>query len=280
MRTPYTFSVLRYIHDPVTQEFINIGVALYSQKAGFFRAICTPHYSRVSQAFAKIDGSRFRQLTRYIQAELDAVGEQLSGELPFEPERTIGQVLSRVLPTDDSSFQFSNPPGAGLTADLDKTLAELFDRYVERYAARPGAVRRDDEDVWRVFRQPLEQRQVTSHLAPKRIAGSSYDYEFERAWKNRIWHLYEPVSFDMADSGSMLDKANRWVGRATSLNDSSEPFKLHMLLGEPQDARLHGAFDKARNILNKMPGQKEFVREADADAFADELAREIKHHQA
>jgi hypothetical protein len=192
--------------------------------------------------------------------------------------RTIDQLLKRVLPPDDSSVQFSNPPGVGLSADLDKTLTELFDRYVERYAVRPGAVRRDDEDVWRVFREPLEQRRVTAHLAPKRIVASSYDYEFERAWKNRIWHLYEPVSFDMVDAGSILEKANRWVGRATSLNDSSERFKIHMLLGEPQDDRLRGAFEKAQNILNKMPGQKEFVRETEADAFADELAREIGEH--
>jgi hypothetical protein len=278
MRTPYTFSVLRYIHDPVTQEFINIGVAVYSQQAGFLRAICTAHYSRVTQTFTKIDGNRFRQLTRYLQAEINLIGQGLSGELPFEPMRTIDQLLKRVLPPDDSSVQFSNPPGVGLSADLDKTLTELFDRYVERYAVRPGAVRRDDEDVWRVFREPLEQRRVTAHLAPKRIVASSYDYEFERAWKNRIWHLYEPVSFDMVDAGSILEKANRWVGRATSLNDSSERFKIHMLLGEPQDDRLRGAFEKAQNILNKMPGQKEFVRETEADAFADELAREIGEH--
>jgi len=34
VRTPYTFSILRYVHDPVTQEFINIGVAVYSREAG------------------------------------------------------------------------------------------------------------------------------------------------------------------------------------------------------------------------------------------------------
>jgi len=30
MKTAYSYSVLRYIHDPVTREFINIGVAVYS----------------------------------------------------------------------------------------------------------------------------------------------------------------------------------------------------------------------------------------------------------
>ena len=35
MKTPYSFSVLRYIHDIVTGEFINVGVVLnrsYNQR--------------------------------------------------------------------------------------------------------------------------------------------------------------------------------------------------------------------------------------------------------
>ena len=47
MRITYTFSVLRYIHDPVTQEFANIGVALYAPEAKYLSAICTPHYGRL-----------------------------------------------------------------------------------------------------------------------------------------------------------------------------------------------------------------------------------------
>jgi len=64
MSTPYGFSALRYVHDPVTQEFINIGVAVYSREAGFPRAICTTYYGRITRMFTKIDGNRFRQLTR------------------------------------------------------------------------------------------------------------------------------------------------------------------------------------------------------------------------
>jgi len=279
MRTPYSFSILRYIHDPVTQEFVNIGVALYSANETFLRAICTTHYARISNLFDKIDGSRFRQLNRYIQEQVNLLAGNLVGELPFEPQRTIEQLLSRVLPPDDSSIQFSTPAGVGLSTDLEKTLAELFNRYVERYAVRPGASGRDDEDVWKVFREPLEKRQITSRLSTKRIVASSYDYEFQRAWKNEIWHVYEPVSFDLVDGGSILEKANRWFGRATSLNDSSERFKIHLLLGEPQDPALQPVFTKAQNLLNKMPGQREFVLESAADAFADELQREVESHE-
>ncbi len=141
--------------------------------------------------------------------------------------------------------------GVGLSADLDQTLSELYQRHVEHYAALAESTRRSDEDVWRVFREPLDKFHVTPRLRPKQIVASSYEYEFEHSWKNEIWHVCEPVSFDMVEAGSMLEKANRWVGRATSLMDSSEPFRIHMLLGEP--TLPVPAFVKAQNILNKMP---------------------------
>jgi hypothetical protein len=278
MRTPYSFSVLRYVHDPVSQEFINIGIAVYSREAGFLRAICTTHYARITRMFAKIDGNRFRQLTGYVQERINALGEGLPSELPFEPGRAIEHLLTRVLPADDSSVQFSDA-GVGLSHNLENTARDLFDRYVERYSLNRDSNRRDDEDIWRTFREPLERRHVSMYLAPKRIVAPNYDYEFQRAWKNQIWHLYEPVSFDMVDGGSIVEKANRWLGRATSLNDSSESFEIHFLLGEPQDSRLQYNFIKAQNILNKMPGKKEFIRESEADEFADEFEREVRSHE-
>ncbi|HUQ92327.1 MAG TPA: DUF3037 domain-containing protein [Bryobacteraceae bacterium] len=278
MRTPYSFSVLRYVHDPVTQEFLNIGVAVYLRETGFLRAICTTHYARITRMFTKIDGNRFRQLTRYIQDQVSAVGESLPSELPFEPGRAIEQLLARVLPPDDSSIQFS-PAGVGLSHDLEKTAAELFERYVERYAFTDDSSRRDDEAIWRSFREPLDRRQVTAHLTPKRIVAPNYEYEFQRAWKNQVWHVYEPVSFDMVDGSSIVEKANRWVGRATSLNDSTENFEIHLLLGEPRDRRFQDTYIKAQNILRKMPGKHELIPESDAEAFAEELEKEVRKHE-
>lgn len=277
MKVAYRFSVLRYVHDPVTQEFVNIGVALFSPEANYLRAICTTNYGRITQVFQKIDGPRFRQLSRYIQDQICSAGKEYESALPFESGLTIEQLLARVLPPDDSGIQFSKA-GVGLSANLDQTLHELFQRHVEAYTASVDSPRRTDEDIWRVFREPLDRVSVTPHLRPKRIVAPSYDYEFERSWKNEIWHVYEPVSFDMVEAASMLDKANRWVGRATSLMDSSEPFRIHMLLGEPTDDRLKATFVRAQNILNKMPGKKEFIRESEAEAFAEELARDLKAH--
>ena len=277
MKVTYSFSVLRYVHDPVTGEFVNIGVALYAKDARYFDAMCATNYGRISRMFAKIDGDRFRQIARYIQDRIHELGNELSSKLQFESFAKIETLLSGVLPPDDSAFQFSQV-GVGVTNDLPKTLQDLFERLVQKYASHLEPPSRDDEDVWRVFREPLERRNVADRLVPKKIVAPDFDYEFKHSWKNKVWHMYEPISFDMVDPNSILDKANRWVGRSVNLKDSNEKFKMHILLGAPQNSALGNTFVKATNILHKMPIDLEFIKENEAEDFADEVATEIKSH--
>jgi hypothetical protein len=67
-------------------------------------------------------------------------------------------------------------------------------------------------------------------------------------------------------------------GRATNLHDSPEDFRLWVLLGEPRLEKLRPAYGKAMNILNKMPVNKEFVREGEAPKFTRELVDEMAKH--
>jgi hypothetical protein len=278
MKTPYTFSVLRYVHDPVSTEFVNIGVAVYAPAAKYLSALCTTHYQRLSAMFDPIDGEHFRQITKFIQNRIEALGQRLDSELPFkDAPKNIEDVLAQVLPPDDSAIQFSSA-GGGFTSDLPKTLHELYLRYVERYVARAERPSRNDEEIWRVFKAPLEKREIIKHLQPKTIVAPNYDYKFDHARQNKLWHAYEPISFDLVEGGSIKDKANNWVGRATSLADSKEKFRIHLLLGKPREAKLQSAYVQAKNILHKMPGKPEFVEENDAEDFADALRDEIKKH--
>lgn len=277
---PYSFCVLRYIHDGVTGEFVNVGVALFSADVPYLKAKCTIQYGRITRVFDRIDGDRFKQTVRYIEDSVNHLGHRLRlGLLPFaETERALEVLLKEILPADDSAIQFS-PSGFGVSADLEAALADLYERYIERYAGQPEIPSRSDDEVWRIFREALERRSVLGSLAPKAIVAPDYEYEFKAAWKNEIWHVYEPVSFDLVEPNSLVDKANRWWGRAASLAEGPERFRLHLLLGVPHNPRLAQAFGKATNILRKMPGPPELIMESEADSFAADLEREINAHR-
>ena len=274
----YQFAVLRYVHDTVAQEFVNVGVALFAPEAGFLEAQCTDSYVRISQMFLKIDGSNFRQILRYIQVQLEALGRRYRDTLPFEEPPSLEVLLAEVLPSDDSAFRFSEI-GVGFSADPASALSELFERMVETYASSDSFSRTDDE-VLRVFKEPLDRMRISPKLKPRVVVSPNFEYKFDMAWKNGKLNLYEPVSLDLVEESSILDKANRWVGRVIALNESTEKFRLYLLLGEPREERMKPVFKKALNLLKKIPGDREFVLESDKERFAENLAHEIREHEA
>ncbi|RJQ46750.1 MAG: DUF3037 domain-containing protein [Nitrospiraceae bacterium] len=278
MKIPYTFSILRYMHDVLSGEFVNVGVVLFAPKAKYLNALCTSRYSRISKLFSDFDGEHFRKSVRYIQARLEEEGERLSNELPFNEAPTGAQnFAAKILPIDDSSLQFSSD-GYGLTDDPEKTIEQLYNRYVEKYYVKAERPSRTDEEVWRVYKKPLEERRILGYLKAHKITGNNYDYEFPYSWKNETWHMNEPISFDLIDTDELLDKAHKWLGRMESLYDGGEKFKLNVLLGSPRDTRLKSSYLKAQNILNKMPCDHDFIKEEEADTFAEDLKKDIEKH--
>jgi hypothetical protein len=279
MKTSYSFSILRYIHDVLTGEFINIGVVLFAPESRFLGCLCTPRYGRLSNMFLNIDGNQFRQITRYIQDKIEEEGDRLISELQLkELPKTVSGFTKQVLPVDDSSLQFS-PEGYGVTENPNKTLETLYTRLVEQYTKKSDRIKRTEDDVWKSFKKPLEEKRILSKFVPHQIIGMNYEYEFKYCVKNGRWHIQEPLSFDLIEAGSITDKANGWLGRVTSLYDGGEPFKLNLCLGAPQDESLKKAYVKAQNILHKMPCPHEFINEESADEFAEKLKEEIALHE-
>jgi hypothetical protein len=82
------------------------------------------------------------------------------------------------------------------------------------------------------------------------------------------------------DPGSIREKANKWLGRGVALHDARERFKIHFLLGEPRQTGTKEAFENALHLLQKIPGQKELVRENEMEHFAEHVAEEIVSHDA
>ncbi|MBI5100936.1 MAG: DUF3037 domain-containing protein, partial [Nitrospirae bacterium] len=244
----------------------------------FLEVKCTSRHSRLTKMFTGVNGEHFRKSVRFIHEKLEEEGRTLFVQLPFEnAPKGIKDLVSRVLPLDDSSLQFS-PEGYGITDDLQKTIEQIYERYVEKYHEKGGKHRRTEEDIWKTFKKPLSDRKILERLTPHRIAGKDYEFEFRHCWKNDMWHANQPISFDLMDAEEIADKANRWVGRIMSLADSDEKFRLNVLLGSPQDEKFGGAFIKAQNILNKMPCDHKFVKEDEAEEFAEDLRKEIETH--
>jgi hypothetical protein len=277
MKTTYSNITLRYLHDVVTGEFANIGVVLYSPEQRFLEARFTTSYERLNAIFLKIDHLHYRALMRYLANRFDEIAAEIRDGLHVPPVTALKEIVRQVLPPDDSSLQWSEP-GGGFSEDLANTMDELFKRLVERYIAGAEQVSRTDDEIAKPFKARLGR--VAEKLAEKKIETKDYQYDFRFAWKNDIWHLYEPVSFDLVDPNSIREKANRWLGRGVALHDAREEFKIHFLLGEPRQDGTKAAFENALHLLQKIPGQKQLVRENEVERFAARVTQEIVSHDA
>jgi hypothetical protein len=277
---PYTYTVLRYVHDTSTGEFANVGVVLSAPSAKFADAILRPTYGRLSKMFPGMDGEHFRQVIRHLQSRFEEIASQVREEMDLGQKPTNAQELAfSVIAPDDSSFQWS-AMGSGLAADLPVTLESIYQKMVERYDDRQKTESRSDELVWKSFKKRLEERKVLSRLHPKTISVQDDEVTFSHAWKNHQWHCMETLSFDLMQPQSIREKAHSWLGKMTSIKDATEKFSVCYLVGEPQLEGSRRAFEQALNVLHKTPVEHEIIREHEAESFAAEVAKEIAAHDS
>jgi len=214
-----------------------------------------------------------------VERGIAAVAKELETSGLFRNDGDAASLARRAVPTDYSSRQWA-PIGTGLTDDAEKTFARLFERFVTRYDAH-SPHRNNDEDVWRPVRDLLAERHVPVPLERKEITGKTDVIAFDRAWKNGVWHAYEPLSLDLADSDGIKDKARRWLGHLSAVADGpSDPFKVYFILGKPQTGTLMPAYENAKAILSKAPGSPAIYEEDGVDELVAAIEDEYRAHVA
>jgi len=273
----YQFSILRYYHDIVSEEFLNIGIVVYFPETFFFTFKYTNRFRRVTRSFLDVDTDYIKKLLQNIDYRLSDKSIEMKNHNLFNDKFDFKTLINEVLPIENLTLRFSDIY-YGNSDNTQDTINYLFERYVNKYMEKNERYSRNDEEVWKVFKEPLLKKNLTDKLTSHKIVTNDYEHEFEHCWKNDIWHINEPISLDLKEGSTILEKANTWLGRATSLSEVKD-FKLYLLLGKPQNKNLNKYFNKAENIMNKMPCKHEFIREDEAESFAEELAKKIKIHQ-
>lgn len=277
-RRPYSYAVLRYTHDTSTGEFVNVGLVVFSKDSTYLRFDCKSTVGRVSSMFPNLNSSAFKALLHSIRNRFRELEAENSSRLNlWSTSASIEDVLVSALPIDDSSLTWS-PISFGVTSNIEVSFGKIFSRLVSKFDHRSTRSCTTDDDVWRKFRRDLERRNLHRFFGKKNIAGKDDEVEFPFAWKNGIWHCVEPISFDLNAPESIRDKAHKWLGQITSVTDSSEKFKVYLVLAKPKEDRLSPAFDKAVSILEKAPVEREIYLDSDIGVLVDKLSRQVNDH--
>ncbi len=277
-RRAYTYSILRYAHDPSSGEFINIGVAVFSNEHKFFNIKIRQTLGRISDTFPDVKSKSLRGLFKAIQSRFDKLAKAHNSPINYDEEfDSLEKLVYSVLPKDDSSLVWSEI-SSGVSDDPTKVLNNLYQRYVSKYDLKKSDAKKTDFDLVKNFRKDLKDRSILEFFDEKVISTDDDQVKFPFAWKNGIWHCIEPISFDLSAPEYIREKAHRYLGQMTSANSSEEEFKVYLLLSKPSDNGLKTAFDKALGILKKMPMTSEVYLEDEKDLLLEKLSKQIHAH--
>lgn len=272
----YTFSVLRYRHDPLADEQVNVGLVFHSPSARFSDFKARHTHGRFSALYPDLDHAAWRSKLRAIERGLSRIAEKEGANL-FAQLADAGSLGRRVLPQDDSSFVWGEQ-GSGITTDPEGEFARLFERFVSLYDKEKRPVRQD-ADVWRPVREMLVSRGIANRLQRKVITSTADKVEFDHAWKNGAWHVVEPLSFDLASEDTIKDKARRWVGQLTTVSKGADEFHPHFIVGRPSSDDLMPAYKAALKILRTSPISPDIVEEANVASLVDQMEDDIRRHE-
>lgn len=282
IQIPFQFRILRYVHDSFTGEFLNVGLALYAQDTHFFRVRLLNKYQRITCAFPSADGEHYRKYITALQTKFDNLTDEVnSKQLSLQPwlPNLVDELLSKVLPPDDSSIQFG-PIQGGMTLDLDQVFSDLYYRLVELYVPAEERLSRTEHEIWNLFSKPLRGHSVVGFLHPTVIRTEKDDIELDHAWKNGRWKALQPLSFDLQHASTISKKARTWLGTNVILNESNEVAKVYYLLGQPRrdDPSLMKAYVKAKDLLatGEYAKKIEIVEEDEAEDFARSISPQIQ----
>jgi len=273
----YTFRVIRYVHDPAVGEMLNVGVLLHAPTAEYLGFKFEPSYGRLSTTFVNFDGENFRRYVGRMEAALKRVAESVQPGLGlYQPPQNMDTVTNLVFPDTGGSFQLG-PVLGGITDDPAVELEILFDRMVASQYRREPKVRRDDDQVWKVYqrRLPIEVRQ---NLKEKTFETKGFVKTFPRTFKNGKQHILEVVSMDYADAGTIQEKALGELGKGAALEGHPDLAKMYLLLGAPQNEAYRPKYNQAKDLLHKLSIPHQIIEEDEAEHFADYLTGYMREH--
>lgn len=272
----YQYQIIRYIHDRLTNEFVNIGIVIYQLEDGFLKSRFLEKFGRISHFFNDINGHHLIVTLKQFEKEITRISIR-TDEIFFN-YKNINDITNLILPKDDSAIECSDI-FYGIDVDLESALNDLFERLINKYNPETDKERHDDKYVWRnIYKKYFDKYDITRNLKSHSVK-TPYDIiEFDKAWKNGIWQCYQTLSFDLKRKDNIKSKVYKWSGILNELESSNEELHLHFLTISPKIHKSEKKFIKDTLQRSTKLVQISLVSENEAEDYARKVKKEIHKH--
>ncbi|MBK8522637.1 MAG: DUF3037 domain-containing protein [Chitinophagaceae bacterium] len=275
----YQFQIVRYIHDRITGEFVNVGIIVYMPESRFLKSRFINKFSRISQFFIDVNGHSLLGALKQFDKEINIVSKRLSSNDLFESFSSIEEITNSILTKDDSALECCSM-NYGIDLSGQAALNDLFERLIDKYNHDADKDSHDDKYVWRkVYKKHFDDNGITNKLKEHTVKTEHDVIQFDKAWKNGTWNCYQTLSFDLKRTDSIKSKVYKWSGILSELENSSEKLHLYFLTVSPSRNRTIKKF--IEDTLNRQSKkiQVSIVTEKQAESFAVSVKKEIEAHE-
>jgi hypothetical protein len=274
----YQYQLIRYQHDHFTGEFVNMGIIVYSPEMNFLECKVTNRYQRLNDFFPAANGKFTRKILHHIEQQIRKAANTLQ-EL-FAPSNNLLVITDKILPPDNNAIRLSEVRTA-LDVDMNAALHYLYFEMVEKNTEEAAdKTSLSDEEVWKnKYKQYFDKYNLSNTLTKHVVETPNDKFEFDLAWKNEIWHCYQPVSFYLVNKDSIKDKVYKWAGRVKGLQEAREKVHLTLLASlNPEYAEMKSFMDHFIEVHNNPNISVDVVLENDAEKIAKSIRRQMDEH--
>jgi len=278
----YEYKILRYCHDKITGEFVNVGILLFSAEDRILLLKTIERSQRLNDFFPGLHGKNIKTLLTRMCGLTEKIEEKIFEQLDFDSYNDIEKISSLVLPQDDSALLFTNT-FAGLTLDIKLQADKLYENIVGKYDKNTDRKSFSDDDVWKnIYKKYFDSKGITQNLTKETFQTKNDSMNFNFCWKNEKWHIYQPISFDFDDISRIKNKVYQHNGLLNELLTSESEICLNYMtmkpiIQYPDDIQ---RFLEEKLTIHSHSLESKVVFEENADSFTSEIQLQLEHHSA
>ncbi|WP_280564741.1 DUF3037 domain-containing protein [Chromohalobacter sp. 48-RD10] len=277
MSTFCNYAVLRFQPYPETGEFANLGIVMLCSNGQFLQRVETRTRKRVTDFFDKLDPSIFRRARHEFADEVKRVAE-LANANAGDFALQMGLFKHLIAPSE-TMFRFG-PPGTIASSDPAKTLDELFNRYVHHDFDQREEV---ETTIKRRLNILLKEQFVDRIYREERLGDELYHVTFPFVWRHHEHaprQAIRPLSFDLDDPKSILDKGDRWImqmNRLTKHGGMPEDTVFVCQAPQSQEAKRIQSYREITAELANTQHIRVIPQETPVSQMREMLAETVRH---
>jgi hypothetical protein len=273
--TPYSYVPIRYVHDVISGESLNLGVLVYAPEAGILELKTDTRLARLSHAFANFDDDVHRIALQDLKKEIFRLYQTRCGpQLSIEGRPAdAGLVMQSVWPDLGTQYTFGET-AFGIADDPKKAAERLYRRLVASQAPTTTmAETEQDRDLWKkVAARPLRERGISSRLTPRTVQTPIGPIKFAHTVQGKRLNIVQALSFDLSSSEGITKKAEQWLGRLHNLAGVVDVGHIAILIGRPKAPARMGVYRAASEMLRGIKARQEIYDDTAVGEFVSKVA--------